>query len=178
MAYIHSLFSTSMLAACFLSNSLCFGEIEDTIKQIQNEEIIFASLGNYSDLQATEVPAQWSENHLAFTFDASKQTNASGTFRVFVSFPDGKQFFIDGIIGPGGVPVTFQVGPPSLVGKYTITFSITSLEGILNPQQGPFGIAQNLTNGHQSQTTFDVSDIGDEAPFVFRNRHHKHKDKH
>lgn len=174
MAYRYSLVSIFLVAACFLSSSLIAGEIQDeelfTIASIQNEEIMLESMENMSNLQAAVGPSQSSNNQLIFIFDASQQTNASGTFRAFVSFPNGNQFCINGLIGLGGVPVTIEVGPPSLLGSHKLTFLITSLEGAINQAQGPLGTAHNLTNGDLIQVKFKVANIGDEDFAMFRNR--------
>ncbi len=174
MSYLRSLFSMLMVATFFLSNSLCFGEINDGNFAMTRGQNIDAVLGNEigsSDLQmAGGPPPQWSQNQLSFTFDGSQQSNAIGTFTGYVTFPNRTQYSINGNIGPGSSPISLQVGPPSLLGNYVMTFTITSLSGTINSAQGPYGTAQNLTNGDRLQTTFHVENVGDQASGTFLNR--------
>jgi hypothetical protein len=171
MSYFNSFFSASIGAAILLSSSLCFG-----ITELSNSDSLDATVKDLNVTSSSEFQTavgphnQWSQNQLSFTFDASQQPNASGTFQGIVSFPNRVQYSVSGIIGVGGNPVTLEVGPPSLLGNYLVTFVVTSLNGSIDHSQGPYGTVQNLTNGDQLQTTFNVNNSGDQSSATFLNR--------
>lgn len=171
MSYIKSFFSSAMIAAVFLTSSFCFADIQEA-----NASIAIQSLDTLSDnlnesgLQTSIRPPQWSNNRLAFTFDASQLINASGTYTGYVTFPNQTRYAVNGVIGTSGYPITLEIGAPTLLGTYTMTFVVTSLSGSIDHTQGPFGIAQNLTNNDFMQSTFDVDYVGDQKSATFLNR--------
>lgn len=172
MSYLNSFFS-AMMGIAMLSNSVCFAELnqEDlSATHFNNKAMAEFNVISSSDLQAASGPSQWTQNHLSFKFDASEQTNAIGTFKGYVTFPNQVQYSVTGNIGTGSSPVTLQVGPPSLLGNYVMTFVVTGLSGTIDNNHGPFGTAQNLTNGDHLETSFVVHNVNDQASATFMNR--------
>lgn len=154
-----------MSAFIFLTTSLCFAGG----RGLEIEEIGFPvrEIGVGPGHPSTT-------NQLIFTFDASQQTLVQGTFKGLVTFPDGTQYSVTGIIGNAGNPVSIEVGPPSISGNYVMTFQITSLtSGSIKATQGPFGLAQALnksgTTISQLSYTFKVSHINDQDSVNFLN---------
>ena len=137
-----------------------------------SSQVCAATIEEYNFSNAVVVSAggpQWTQNHLSFTFDASQETNATGTFTAYVTFPDFVQIPLHGTIGAGGEPVVLQIGPPSLQGSYTLTFEINTLSGTINHTQGPFVQAKNLTTGSTANFTFDVMNVDDQSSTTFVN---------
>lgn len=169
-----SFFSFLMGAAVLLSTSFCFAEALNeklSSNHSQTKDLIEANIVSNSEIVAGVGPGnQYSQNHLGFVFDASSQTSASGTFKGYVTFPNQVQYSVTGNIGPGSTPVTLQVGPPSLLGNYTVTFVITSLTGTLNASQGPYGHAYNYTNGDHLDVSFSFQNGQTQSSFTFLNR--------
>jgi hypothetical protein len=145
----------------FLSSSLCFG----------TENCLDSSVVGVPKLETAIGPGHPStQNQLIFTFDASKETSAVGAFKGTVTFPNGMQYSVTGIIGDAGNPVSIEVGPPSISGNYVMTFQILTLtSGSINPSQGPYGTAENVTKSSQLLATFNVSNVGDQSSITFLN---------
>lgn len=171
MLYIKKLFSSFMTSTFLLTNAFCFGELQEANSSFANQNIDMLHDRAGSELQTAIRPPQWSNNRLAFTFDASQETEASGTFTGYVTMPNQARISVNGIIGSNGYPVTLEISPPSLLGTYTMTFVVSpGLSGFISNAEGPFGTAQNLTNGDIMQTTFNVHNVGDQQSAGFLNR--------
>jgi hypothetical protein len=145
----------------FLSSSLCSG----------TEQCLDSNVLGVPQLESAVGPGHPStQNQLIFTFDASKETSAVGTFKGIVTFPNGTQYSVTGIIGNAGNPVSIEVGPPSISGSYVMTFQILNLSsGSIDSNQGPYGTAENVTKSSHLLVTFNVSNVGDQSSITFLN---------